>query len=148
MPKPTPTPIEPAQVRELALAVVRADRFPCLASLDGDQPRLRPVSPVRSDGFTIYIANLRQYHKTTEIAANPKVELCYVDERHDQVRVTGVAEILRDRPLLEQIWADNPLLRQYLGSIDNPDLIVYRVTPARVRFMREWALDYHEVPLD
>ena len=49
--------------------------------------------------------------------------------------------------LLEEIWAANPLLRRYLGTIDNPDLIVYRITPHRVRFMREWALTYHEVPL-
>ena len=33
------------------------------------------------------------------------------------------------------------------GSLDNPALIVYRVRPTRVRFMREWALEYHEVPL-
>ena len=46
-----------------------------LASIDGDQARLRPVSPVRVDGFTIYVANLRVYHKTAQIAANPKVEL-------------------------------------------------------------------------
>ena len=26
-------------------------------------------------------------------------------------------------------------------------LIVYRIVPKQVRFMREWALDYHDVPL-
>src|SRR5207237_2736722 len=85
---------------------------------------------------------------TAEIAANPKVELCYLDDRHDQVRITGVAEVVADRAVLQDIWDANPLLRQYLGSLDNPELIVYRVRPLRVRFMREWALDYHEVPLD
>jgi hypothetical protein len=39
-------------------------------------------------------------------------------------------------------------LRRYLGSLDNPELIVYRMRPSRVRYMREWALEYHEVPLD
>jgi len=38
-------------------------------------------------------------------------------------------------------------LRQYLGSLENPQLIIYRVRPVRVRFMREWALEYHEVPV-
>ncbi|MFP6647962.1 MAG: pyridoxamine 5'-phosphate oxidase family protein [Pirellulaceae bacterium] len=148
MNKPTPEPIDPAEVRTLALAVVAGDRFPTLASIDGDQPRLRPVSPVRSEDFVIYVANLRQYHKTVEIAANPRVELCYINEGHDQVRITGVAEVLSDRPLLEEIWQDNPLLRQYLGSIDNPDLLVYRIEPSQVRYMREWALEYFEVPLE
>jgi general stress protein 26 len=144
---PTPQPIEPSQLVELALGVLKADRFPQLATIDGDQPRVRPVSPVRTDGFTVYVANLRFYHKTGEIAANPKVELCYVDAGHNQVRLTGTAEVLTDRGLLEQIWNDNPLLRQYLGTLDNPNLVVYRIVPNRVRYMREWALEYHEVPL-
>jgi general stress protein 26 len=147
MTKPQPEPVDPARVTELALAVVQADRFPDLATIDGDQPRVRPVSPVRTDRFTVYVANLRNYHKTAEIAANPKVELCYLAPDHDQVRITGVAEVEQDRAVLQQIWDANPLMRQYLGSLDNPALIVYRIRPTCVRFMREWALDYHEVPL-
>ena len=147
MTQPTPEPIDLTQLSELARAVIAADRFPHLASMDGDQPRLRPVSPVRTDGFVVYVANLRMYHKTAEIAANPKVELCYLDERHDQVRITGVAEVVTEPSVLQEIWDANPLLRHYLGSLDNPALIVYRIVPSRVRFMREWALDYHDVPM-
>ena len=148
MTKPTPKPIDPADLMGLARAVVRADPFPYLATMDGDQPRLRPVSPVKTDGFTVYVANLRGYHKTLELAANPKVELCYLDERHDQVRITGVAEVVTQRGVLQEVWDGNPLLRQYLGGLDNPEFILYRIRPTRVRFMREWALDYHEVPLE
>jgi general stress protein 26 len=147
MARPQPQPVSFDQLADHARAVIARDRFPYLASQDGDQPRVRPVSPVRTDGFTVYVANLRCYHKTVELAANPKVELCYLDEGHDQVRITGVAEIVEDRPLLQEIWDANPLLRQYLGSIDNPELIVYRIRPVQVRFMREWALEYFDVPL-
>ena len=147
MPKPTPEPIDPARVPQLAAELVRKVKFPQLATMDGDQPRLRPVSPVRTDGFTVYVANLKSYGKTSEIAANPKVELCYVDEEHNQVRITGVAKVVNDRALLEDIWNANRLLQHYLGSIDNPQLIVYRIVPNRVRFMLEWALEYYEVPV-
>ncbi len=147
MPQPTPEPFDPADLPELAAAVIEADRFPYLATLDGDQPRLRPVSPVRTEGFTVYVANLRSYHKTGEIAATPRVELCYLDEEHNQVRITGTADVVTDRAVLQAIWDANPLLRHYLGSLDNPELIVYRITPNRVRYMREWALEYHEVPV-
>ena len=136
------------ELLERAAATIKNARFPQLATVDGDQPRVRPVSPVRVDGFTVYVANLRQYHKTVEIAACPKVELCYLDEHHNQLRITGIAEELNDRPMLEAIWESNPLLRKYLGTISNPNLIVYRIRPVRVRFMREWALEYDEVPLD
>lgn len=125
-----------------------AARFPLLATTEGDQPRLRPVSPVRTDGFTVYVANLRRYDKTAQIAANPKVELCYFSPDHDQVRITGTAEVLTDAALIGEIWATNPLLRRYLGTPENPDLIIYRIRPHRVRAMKEWALDYIEVPVE
>ena len=144
---PAPAPIDPAELPALARAVIARAKFPMLATLDGEQPRVRPVSPVRVDGFTIFVANLRSYGKTREIAANPHVELCYLDEAHDQVRITGRAEVLTDAALLAEIWASNPLLRRYLGTPENPELIIYRIVPDRVRFMREWALEYHEVPL-
>lgn len=144
--KPVPKPFRPEELKALALAVIQADRFPRLATVDGDRPRVRPVSPVRTEGFVVYVANLRGYHKTREIEANPAVELCYMSSDHDQLRIAGRAEIVSDRTLLEAIWAENPLLRHYLGTIDNPELLVYRIVPERVRFMREWALEYHDVP--
>jgi general stress protein 26 len=131
---------------EQAQAVIRSDRLPYLATVEGDQPRLRPIAPVKTEGFTVYIANLRAYGKTAEIEANPRVELCYLDGHHDQVRITGLAEVVADRRIKEEIWKSNPHIRSYMIDIDNPDFILYRVVPTRVRFMKEWALTYREVP--
>ncbi len=144
----TPAPTSPAEALALAQEVIRRAKFPVLATVDeSGQPRLRPVSPVRVEGFTIYVANLRRYGKTRELALNPRCELCYLDEHHDQVRITGEAEILTDMAALHAIWESNPLLRRYLGTPDNPELIIYRIRPTRVRFMREWALEYVEIAL-
>ena len=131
-----------------AREVMKAARFPVLATVDATgQSRVRPVSPVRTDGFTVYVANLRSYGKTAEIAANPRVELCYFSPDHDQVRITGVAEVVTDGALLAELWEGNPLLRKYLGSPENPELIIYCIRPTSVRAMREWALEYIYVPL-
>ena len=145
MSKPTPQPIKPEDVPQLAAELVKKVRFPMLATIDGNQPRVRPVSPVRTDGFTVYVANLKSYGKTADIEKNPNVELCYLDEDHNQVRITGEAVVVTDRKLLEEIWNSNRLLQHYLGSIDNPELIVYKINPAKVRFMQEWALKYYDV---
>lgn len=147
MPKPQPKPIDESKLAELAQNLMKEAKFPILASIDEDQPRLRPVSPVRTEGFTVYVANLKSYGKTKEIAANPKVELCYVNANHDQVRITGVAHVITDRELLADIWKKNRLLEHYLGSIDNPELIIYRIDPNRVRYMKEWAIDYYEIEI-
>lgn len=147
MTQPVPLPFDLGQASALAAAVMRSTPFPMLATIDGDRPRLRPVSPVKTEGFTVYVANLRAYHKTLEIEANPRVELCYLSAEHDQVRIAGIARMVNERAVLEEIWRENPLLRNYLGSLDNPQLIVYRIEPLQVRFMREWALEYVDVPL-
>lgn len=146
MKRPEPPPL-PDDLRAHVLDMLQKEKFPTLASLDGDQPRVRPVSPVRTEGFTVFVASLRSSHKTGELQRNEKVELCYMTEGHDQVRVTGIAEQVTDRAVLQRIWDSNPLLRSYLGSVDNPELMLYRVVPNRVRFMREWALDYEEVAI-
>lgn len=144
--KPQPAPL-PEDLRPLALATLADAKFPMLASVDGDQPRVRPVSPVRTDGFRVYVASLRSSGKTRELEQNERVELCYLSDGHDQVRITGVAQLVVDRVLLEDIWQSNPLLRAFLGTIDNPEFMLYEVVPHRVRFMREWALEYHEVTI-
>jgi general stress protein 26 len=135
----------PEQLVQQALAVIRADRLPYLATVEGDQPRLRPITPVKVDDFTVYVANLRSYGKTLEIETNPRVELCYLDGHHDQVRITGLAEVVNDPALKQEIWANNQHLFKYVASVDNPDFILYRIVPTRVRFMKEWALTYREV---
>jgi general stress protein 26 len=88
---------------------------------------------------------MRSSSKTAEIEANSRVELCYLTQDHDQVRITGMAELVIDGEQRQRIWDTNPLLRAYLKSIDNPEFMLYRIAPSRVRFMREWALEYHEV---
>jgi general stress protein 26 len=147
MPKPNPIKIDPSSLVEIASKVMGEAKFPMLATMDGEQPRVRPVSPVLVDGFTIYLANLKSYQKTQQIENNPNVELCYMNADHNQVRITGQAEIVKDRKLIEEIWHKNKLLQHYLGSVDNPELIVYRIIPRRVRYMQEWALSYFDVPM-
>ena len=147
MNQPIPEPVSPEDVPRLAHEVIQGDRFPVLASIDQDTPRVRPVSPVKTEEFTVWVANLKSYHKTQEIAANPKVELCYVNAKHDQVRITGVALVEDRESLIDEIWTSNPLLRHYLGSPDNPQLVIYRIEPTQVRYMKEWALEYHEVAI-
>ena len=130
------------------MEVIKRAPFPMLATVGADgNPRVRPVSPVRVEGFVVWVASLRSSDKTAEIAANDCVELCYLDSGHDQVRISGRAELIEDLGRKQELFDENPLLRSFLGSADNSELMLYRIAPGRVRFMREWALKYYEVSL-
>ena len=105
-----PEPIVPAsELRRVALETMRAAKFPMFASLDGDQPRLRPVSPVKTEEFTVFVASMRSSGKTGELERISKVELCYLNDGHDQVRITGVAELVTHLRVSQDIWDENPL---------------------------------------
>ncbi len=77
MPKPTPNLVNKEKLVDLAFAVIKADRFPYLATVDGNQPRVRPVSPVRTEGFIVYVAKLL-----------PKIDK--ITEMHNRI-IAGVA---------------------------------------------------------
>ena len=72
--KPEP-PVPPSELRKVALETMNAAKFPMFASVDRDQARLRPVSPVKTDGFTVFVASMRSSGKTEELDRNDKVEL-------------------------------------------------------------------------
>jgi general stress protein 26 len=145
---PETKPIDSDKLPDIAKECMKLAKFPQLATIENDKPRVRPVSPVKTDGFTVYVANLKNYDKTAQIEANPNVELCYMSPDHDQVRIAGIAEILINENEIQEIWESNALLRKYLGSPDNPQLIIYKIIPSSVRFMREWALEYYDVPIN
>ena len=137
---------------ELAQAVVQADRIFLPACHDGRRSALAPSAGVAGAHHGLHRLRCAQpalLQDAFEIEKNPKVELCYPLDDHVtiQVRITGRAEVVTDRAILQEIWDANPLLRQYLGTIDNPELIVYVIQPGRVRYMKEWALEYMNVPL-
>ena len=118
MNQPTDEQMSDAALIQVAKQVMEDAKFPFLATMDGEYPKVRPVSPVRVDGFVVYIANLRMYQKTRQIEANPHVELCYMSTHHDQVRISGLAERVTDSATLQSIWDSHPLLRKYLGTLD------------------------------
>jgi general stress protein 26 len=135
-----------AEAAMAAKEVIARAKFPMLATVDHTGlPHVRPISPLQVEGFLVKFANLRRYGKTGDIAHQPKVELCYLDDRHCQVRIAGAAELISDADEKALLWNQNPLLRKYLGSLENPELQLYTIFPKRVRFMQEWALDYYEI---
>ena len=125
MPRPVTEPIDPAKLPELARGVIRAGKFPLLATMDGDQPRVRPMTLSWEEEFTTYYVSLRRFHKTVELEHNPKVEVCFLDEHHSQVRISGVAEIVADPGLRERAWKQDPLIPRFLGTIGRVPLFYY-----------------------
>ncbi len=76
----------------------------CLATADGDQPRVREMLLFRADenGIIFHTASTKDVF--AQIKANPKAEMCF-SCGNIQIRVTGVLEQVSDDALREEIFA-------------------------------------------
>lgn len=75
-----------------------------LATMDGDQPRVRGMLLFRADeeGIIFHTASTKDVY--AQILANPKAEICFQGQGI-QVRVTGILEQVQDEKLKEEIFA-------------------------------------------
>ena len=84
-------------------ALMNANPVFHLATVEGDQPRVRGMLLFRADenGLIFHTASTKDVY--TQIMNNPKVEMCF-SGNGTQVRVTGVLENVTDDELKEEIF--------------------------------------------
>ncbi|MBQ0012332.1 MAG: pyridoxamine 5'-phosphate oxidase family protein [Clostridiales bacterium] len=84
-----------------------------LATVEGDQPRVRGMMLFRADdrGIIFHTASTKDVFK--QIMENPKAELCF-NGNGTQIRVTGKLEVVDDPKLREEIF--NHPTRKFLQA--------------------------------
>jgi pyridoxamine 5'-phosphate oxidase len=99
-----------------------------LATSDGQQPRVRGMMTYKADAAGILFNTGRPKDMYKQIAANPRVELCYFSaETNVQVRVTGKAQIVEDMDLKKQIVKERTFLQPIVEKAGFDLLVVFRV---------------------
>jgi uncharacterized pyridoxamine 5'-phosphate oxidase family protein len=62
------------------VAIMRKNAlYSYLATCDGDQPRVRPVSPIVEDDLSVWITTFSNSRKIKQIKQNPKICLSFVE---------------------------------------------------------------------
>ena len=97
-----------------------------LATVEGDQPRVRPFGTIDIFEDKLYIQTGKVKDVSKQIAANPKVELCAFGEG-TWVRVAGTL-VRDDRVEAKQHMLDNyPSLQQmYSATDDNTEVLYFK----------------------
>ncbi len=94
-----------------------------LATVDGDQPRVRPFGTVLIFEDKLYIQTGKVKAVSQQIQANPKIEICAMDGAA-WVRVAATA--VRDERIAvkERMLTDYPMLqRMYQADDDNTEVL-------------------------
>lgn len=117
-----------------------------LATIDGDQPRVRALLMWFADqtGFYFNTGAMKDFYK--QLKANFKVELCFFDTKSkslQMMRVTGQVEFLNDIELKKKLVEARPFLKQWGLTAESSGLIVFRVPKGEAYF---WTMETNLEP--
>jgi len=107
--------------KEEAMDIISDAGFGFLATVEGNQPRVRPMMPYLTEDGELLLALLGRSRTIPQIKANPNVEVCYVDRKMWYCRVSGVAAISEDISKKKIVFENVPMLRQYFAGPEDPN---------------------------
>ncbi len=109
--------------------------FGCMATIEGNQPRVRPMMPHLADDGTFLLAVLERSRTVPQVAKNPQVEICYIDRKMCYCRITGKAKVSQDLEKKEAVWNNIPMLRQYFSSPGDPQYVLLEIDSESIETM-------------
>ena len=108
-----------------------------LGTVEGEQPRVRPVTLVNFDQ-KFWIATGTRSAKARQIRRNPNVEFCLQFQEDDHtgyVRVAGVAQAVHDRETKERLAGQMDFFSSHWDGVDDPDYTLLRISRVEVEYM-------------
>lgn len=103
-----------------------------LATIDGNQPRVRTIMLYKADENGIIFCTGRDKAVHKQLQANPAAELCFYNaEQGLQVRIEGSVEMLDDLELKKKVLEAFTFLKPWVESQGYEVMICYRLNNAR-----------------
>ncbi len=102
------------------VAFAVANPITYIATMDGDQPRVRAFAMWFADSSGFYYHTGTPKRVCQQLKKNPKVELCFyapgTTDTMKMMRVAGKVEFLEDKALEERLFRDRPWVKDVLKS--------------------------------
>jgi len=118
--------------KEEILEFVTKNPVCSLATIDGNQPRVRTIMLYKADENGIIFCTGRDKAMNKQLQANPAAELCFYNtEQGLQVRIEGAVEMLDDLELKKKVLEAFTFLKPWVESQGYEVMICYRLNNAR-----------------
>ncbi len=108
-----------------------------LATMDGDQPRVRPVTLISFDG-KFCITTDTWSEKVKQILKNPKVEFSFAFKRGNRdccIRVTGLAKMIKDKQVKTKLARHCDFFSKHRKSVDDPNYTLFQIFPSEATYV-------------
>lgn len=127
-----------AVMKEKIMPYFRKTQMVTLATCEGDQPRLRPMTLiVKDDRF--FFATGSNDNKGKQLAENPKAEFCLTisnDANSGYLRGSGKMVAVKDEPTRKEIADWSEFIYNYWQDPTDPDYCLYEMLITQTRFMK------------
>ena len=98
-----------------------------IATVDGDEPKVRPFGFVMEFDQKIYFGTSNQKNVFKQLKANPKFEVCTADKAGRWIRLKGKAVFDNNIAAKEKAFEVMPRLAKIYQNASNPNFEVFYV---------------------
>jgi len=113
-----------------------------LATCDGDQPRVRIVSPIVEDDMSIWVTTRSTSRKIKQLRQNPKICLVFVEQPDGDKAVTviGEARLIPNIAEKKRVWklASFDLWEHFPNGPDSDDFCLLKIIAKRIEWRESW----------
>ena len=114
-----------------------------LATADGDQPRVRPVTLIHL-WKKLFVATGSNDAKTKQIRANPKVEFSLMlkkGESKGTIRAECLAKIVDDKQVKAKIFQKISFIREFFPTPEDPRFALIELQPTSFEHMKPGSIE-------
>ena len=119
--------------------------YGALATLDGEQPRVRPMAWIMLEDGRLWSSTYRSSGKVGEMTQNDLVEICFVDKNKIHARITGRVDLTGGPEKKQKLLELNPKVGRHFSGGDDEKFVHVEVTPTRMEWTEPGFGEYHLV---
>ena len=116
--------------------------YASLATCDGDQPRVRTVSPIVEDDMSIWVTTRSTSRKVKQLQENPKICLSFMEQPNGDKAaiVIGEARIIPDIEKKKRVWKLAPfdLYEHFPNGPESDDFCILKIAIKRIEWRESW----------
>jgi len=116
-------------------ALMKEAKTGFLATTDGQRAEVRCMGAWAWVDKELWLATSAVTQKVADVQARPRVEICFMAPDGRNVRIGGYCRVSRDPQDKNRLYRMVPMLDKYMAGPENPNYVVLRITPDRVRLM-------------
>lgn len=106
-----------------------------LATMDGDQPRVRGMQLMFCNEKGFYFTTGSMKNMYDQLRKNPKTEVCFFSQKEFKtMRLEGAVEFITDMKEKEKIFCTVSWLKSIVGAADNTMWMPFRIAKGRAYF--------------